>query len=139
MFLGIRSCFIPLTLYQYALKRGKLSLDLYLNSINSGWLGHFYFLFFYNGFQWTLVLVIWYHYKPIAAYLVLTYSKPISFLVGSTNMHGIIFDKLYLLSCLTNNFFLFWIGAVEFLWCCSWLLYYLNLFIRIRESMFWLS
>ena len=35
----------------------------------------------------------------------LMYAKPIHFLVGSTNVYGIIFDQVYLLTCLTIFFF----------------------------------
>ena len=37
----------------------------------------------------------------------LIYAKPVSFLVGSTNVYGVIFYQVYLLSWLTIPFFLF--------------------------------
>ena len=43
-FLGCIGCFLPLIMYQYELKRGKLSLYLYPNSIESGELGNFFII-----------------------------------------------------------------------------------------------
>ena len=52
----------------------------------------------------------------------LIYTKPTSFLVGSTNAYGIIFYQVDLLPWL--NYF----------WCCIWILDHLNIFIRICQS-----
>ena len=39
--IGLRGCFVLLTLYHYALKSGQLSPDLHLNMIKSEELGPF--------------------------------------------------------------------------------------------------
>ena len=70
----------------------------------------------------------------------LLYAKPISLIIVSTNVYGIIFDQVYLLSRLTTPppplFLLcFFVG---FWWCCIWLLDRLNIFIRVWKSMLWL-
>ena len=52
----------------------------------------------------------------------LMYSKPIPFLVGSTNVYGIIFYRVYLLPWITIPFLK--LGDVILLVCCSWLMYH---------------
>ena len=70
----------------------------------------------------------------------LMYDKCISFMVGSNNMYGVIFYQVCLLPWLItplSPIFLFLVD-VELLWCCIWLLYHLNIFIRMWKIVLWL-
>ena len=69
---------------------------------------------------------IWCHCKPLAH---LIYTKPISLMVGSSTVYGIIFYQAHLLPWITTPLFL------KFWRCCIWLLDHLNIFIRIFKSM----